>query len=129
MSETHATDAHAHKRILVADDNIDAAESLQMLLQFSGHDVHIATDGPRALTAAESLRPDVILLDLGMPGLTGYEVARRIRAEEWGRGMVIVALTGWGQDEDRQRTAEAGFDHHLTKPVPPETIEDLIRFL
>ena len=129
MSETHAIDAHARKRILVADDNIDAAESLQMLLQFSGHDVHIATDGPRALTAAESLRPDVILLDLGMPGLTGYEVARRIRAQDWGRGMVIVALTGWGQDEDRQRTAEAGFDHHLTKPVPPETIEDLIRSL
>jgi CheY-like chemotaxis protein len=115
------------KRVLVADDNIDAAESLQMLLQFAGHEVHVASDGLLALAAAESLRPHVVLLDLGMPGLTGVEVARRIRATAWGRAMVLVALTGWGQEEDRRLTREAGFDHHLTKPVHPDEIEELIQ--
>jgi CheY-like chemotaxis protein len=115
------------RRVLVADDNRDAAESLQMWLQMSGHVVEIAQDGPAALAAAESFRPEVVLLDLGMPGMTGLEVARRIRAAEWGRGMILMALTGWGQEEDRQRTAEAGFDHHLTKPIDPERIDALIR--
>ena len=115
------------RRVLVADDNLDAAESLQMWLQMSGHDVEIAQDGPAALAVAESFRPEVVLLDLGMPGMTGLEVARRIRAAEWGRGMILMALTGWGQEEDRQRTAEAGFDHHLTKPIDPERIDALIR--
>ena len=117
------------KLVLIADDNVDAAESLQMWLQMSGHEVHIALDGVRALAAAESLRPQVVLLDLGMPGLSGYDVARRIRAEPWGQQMVLVALTGWGQEEDRRRTAEAGFNHHLTKPVLPDAIDELIRTL
>ena len=117
------------KLILIADDNVDAAESLQMWLQMSGHEVHIALDGVRALAAAESLRPQVVLLDLGMPGLSGYDVARRIREQPWGQEIVLVALTGWGQEEDRRRTTEAGFNHHLTKPVPPDTIEELIRTL
>jgi len=115
------------KRVLLADDNVDAAESLQLLLQIAGHEVHVASDGLLALAAAESLRPQVVLLDLGMPGMTGVEVARRIRATTWGRAMVLVALTGWGQEEDRRLTREAGFDHHLTKPVHPDEIEDLIR--
>jgi PAS domain S-box-containing protein len=113
--------------VLIADDNIDAAESLQLWLQMAGHDVHTATDGARALALAESLRPEIVLLDLGMPGLSGYDVARRIRDAPWGRGMVLIALTGWGQEEDRRQTALAGFDHHLTKPVPPDEIEELIQ--
>jgi CheY-like chemotaxis protein len=117
------------RRVLVADDNVDAAESLQLWLQMAGHEVHAAHDGLEALRAAESLRPEVVLLDLGMPGLNGYDVARRIRQAPWGRGMVLIALTGWGQEEDRQQTSAAGFDHHLTKPVPPDDIEALIREL
>ena len=93
----------------------------------AGHDVQIASNGIRALAAAESHRPEVVLLDLGMPGMNGFEVARRIRAAPWGRAMVLVALTGWGQEEDRRQTREAGFDHHLTKPVPPDEIEELIQ--
>jgi CheY-like chemotaxis protein len=122
-------EAVVQKLVLIADDNVDAAESLQMWLQMSGHEVHIALDGVRALAAAESLRPHVVLLDLGMPGLSGFEVARRIREQPWGKDIVLVALTGWGQEEDRRKTAEAGFNHHLTKPVPPDAIEELIRTL
>jgi CheY-like chemotaxis protein len=115
------------KRILVADDNADAAESLQLWLQMAGFEVHVAFNGVDALAAAEALLPDVVLLDLGMPGMSGLEVARRIRASAWGGSLVLVALTGWGQDQDRRQTREAGFDHHLTKPVPPDDIEELIR--
>jgi PAS domain S-box-containing protein len=122
-------EAVVRKRVLIVDDNIDAAESLQMWLDMAGHDVQVATDGPRAIAAAESHAPDVMLLDLGMPGMTGFDVARRIRATPWGRKIVLVALTGWGQEEDRRQTREAGFDHHLTKPVPPDEIEELIRKL
>jgi CheY-like chemotaxis protein len=124
---TRAPEGVVRKRVLVVDDNVDAAESLQLWLEMAGHEVQIAADGPRALVAAESLRPEVVLLDLGMPGMNGFEVARRIRAAPWGRKMVLVALTGWGQEEDRRQTREAGFDHHLTKPVPPDEIEELIR--
>jgi CheY-like chemotaxis protein len=122
-------EAGVKKRVLIVDDNIDAAESLQMWLDMAGHDVQVATDGPRAIAAAESHAPDVMLLDLGMPGMTGLEVARRIRATPWGRKIVLVALTGWGQEEHKRQTREAGFDHHLTKPVPPDEIEELIRKL
>ena len=114
------------KRVLIADDNLDAAESLQLWLQLAGHDVQIAGNGVTALKVAEEFKPDVALLDLGMPGLSGFDVARRIRESTWGSGMVLVALTGWGQDEDRRRSADAGFDHHLTKPIAPEAIESLI---
>jgi CheY-like chemotaxis protein len=123
MSNAERTTA---KRVLIADDNADAAESLQMWLQMAGHDVHVALDGVGALAAIESLRPRVVLLDLAMPGLNGFDVARRVRELPWGREVVLVALTGWGQEEDRRRTADAGFDHHLTKPLAPDDVEALI---
>lgn len=104
-------------RILVVDDNRDSAEMLAMLLQFAGHDTHIAHDGPGAIEAAARLLPDAILLDIGLPGLNGYAVARAIRERQGGSPPLIVALTGWGQDEDRRRSAEAGFDAHVVKPV------------
>ena len=115
------------KRVLIADDNLDAAESLQLWLEMAGHQVQIATNGVVALSVAESFKPDVALLDIGMPGMTGFDVAKKIREAPWGENIVLVALTGWGQEEDRRQTADAGFDHHLTKPVPPDAIEALIR--
>ena len=104
-------------RVLVVDDNRDAAHSLAVMLRLGGHQVEVAHDGPQALGLAERLRPDVVLLDIGMPGMSGFDVARRLRASPWGRDVMLVAQTGWGQDEDRQRSREAGFDVHLTKPV------------
>jgi CheY-like chemotaxis protein len=104
-------------RILVVDDNRDAAESLAMLLRQVGHDTRTAHDGLEAIQAAATFRPDVVLLDIGLPKLDGYEVARRIRQRQWGKKMLLTALTGWGQDEDKRRSQLAGFDHHLTKPV------------
>ena len=115
------------RRVLIADDNLDAAESLQLWLEMAGHDVHVAHDGHAAVAAAESLQPEVVLLDLGMPGLSGLEAARSIRQTPWGQTMVLIALTGWGQEEDRRQTREAGFDHHLIKPVSPDEIEALVR--
>ncbi|HWB09821.1 MAG TPA: PAS domain S-box protein [Pirellulales bacterium] len=110
-------EAGPHRRILVVDDNRDSASSLGMMLKLMGNEVRTAHDGLAALEAAEHFRPDFILLDIGLPKLNGYETCRRIRAEGWSRNMVIVALTGWGQEEDRRRSQEAGFDHHLVKPV------------
>jgi CheY-like chemotaxis protein len=108
--------------VLIVDDNDDGAESLSMLLQFAGHETRKAHDGPGALEAASRFRPDVMLLDIGLPGMSGYEVCRRIRQEPWGQTMRIVALTGWGQEEDRQRSREAGFDTHIVKPVDHEVL-------
>ena len=107
----------AQARILVADDNRDAASSLATLLSLEGHDVRVANDGEQAVAEAERFRPDVALLDIGMPRKNGYEVAREIRVREWGREMLLVAVTGWGQSEDKRRAKEAGFDHHFTKPL------------
>ncbi|HXC51463.1 MAG TPA: ATP-binding protein [Candidatus Limnocylindrales bacterium] len=104
-------------RILVVDDNEDSAESLSMLLRLQGHDSSTAHDGPRAIELAEQIRPELVLLDIGLPRMNGLEVCRRIREQAWGRTMIVVALTGWGQEEDRLRSKEAGFDHHLVKPV------------
>jgi len=117
------------RRVLIADDNQDAAESLAMLLQFEGHDVHTAFDGEAALRSAERLLPDVALIDIGMPKANGYEVAQRIREESWGSRIYLVALTGWGQEADRQRAKDAGFDLHMLKPVSPEAIEELLTTL
>ena len=113
-------------RILVVDDNADSADSLVMLLALEGHDAHVARDGPQALERAEALQPEAVLLDIGLPGLNGYEVCKRLRAQAWGEQMAIIALTGWGQDEDRRRSAGAGFDGHLVKPA---TLDDVSRAL
>jgi CheY-like chemotaxis protein len=114
------------RRILVADDNADARESLATLLELNGHEVYQAEDGTDALERAERYRPDVALLDIGMPRANGYEVARHIRSQPWGRGMVLIALTGWGQESDRRLSQEAGFDNHLTKPVEPLVLDELL---
>jgi signal transduction histidine kinase len=108
---------HSPKRILVADDNLDALESLAIVLRCDGHEVYTAADGQEALEQAEQCRPDIALLDIGMPKLDGVQVGRRIRAEPWGRAITLIALTGWGQDSDRKRTQAAGFDAHLVKPL------------
>jgi CheY-like chemotaxis protein len=118
--------AGAARRILIADDNADAAELLETWLKMSGHEVRSAQDGEAALVLAETMQPDVLLLDIGMPKMNGYDVARRIRQRPWGMRAVLIALTGWGQEEDLRRSREAGFDHHLTKPVEPATIDALI---
>jgi signal transduction histidine kinase len=104
-------------RMLVVDDNGDSADSLALLLSLAGHETHVAYSGPEALVRADALRPDAVLLDLGLPGLSGYEVCRRLRAAAWAREIPIVAITGWGQSDDRQRSKDAGFDGHLVKPV------------
>lgn len=105
------------RRILVVDDNHDSAESLARLLQLMGHEIAIAYDGLSAMDSAQAFLPEVVLLDVGLPGLDGYEVARRIRAEPWGKTMTLIAATGWGQAEDRRRSRAAGFDYHMVKPV------------
>jgi signal transduction histidine kinase len=114
------------RRILVADDNRDALESLTELLKLQGHEVFSAADGRMALECAERHLPEIALLDIGMPLLDGYEVARRIRAQSWGQHVTLLALTGWGQQADRQRSQEAGFDLHLVKPVDPEKLAQLL---
>jgi PAS domain S-box-containing protein len=120
------TPAAAARRILVVDDNEDAATSLAMLLGIMGHDARTTFDGESALEEAARFRPHVVLLDLGMPALDGYDVARRLRAEPWGRGVMLVALTGWGQEEHKRRSEQAGFDRHLVKPVDRGALESLL---
>lgn len=116
----------AGRRLLVVDDNRDAATSLAMLLRLQGCEVQIANDGPTAIEAAMKHRPELIFLDIGMPGMDGYEVARRIRHLPGLGDITLAALTGWGQQEDRRRSAEAGFDHHLVKPVQPSMLETVL---
>ena len=116
----------AARRILVVDDNRDAAESLAMLLKLSGNETHTAHDGLEAVETAAQVRPDLILLDIGLPKMNGYEAARRIREQPWGKSMALVALTGWGQDEDRQKSRDSGFDGHLVKPVNPVALTELL---
>jgi CheY-like chemotaxis protein len=108
------------------DDNRDGADTLAMMLKIMGHETRTAHDGVEALAAAEAFRPDVVLCDIGLPKLNGYEVARRIREQGWGEGMVLIAQTGWGQEEDRCRSKEAGFNFHLVKPVDPDALEKLL---
>ncbi|MCA9114605.1 MAG: response regulator [Planctomycetaceae bacterium] len=114
------------RRVLVVDDNRAAASMLSMVVKLLGHEVQTAHDGLEATELAADFLPDVILMDVGMPRMDGNEAARHIRAQPWGEPMMLVALTGWGQDEDRQRTREAGFDHHLVKPAEPSAIEELL---
>ncbi len=114
------------RRILVVDDNHDAALSLSKLLRISGHETTTAHDAPSAMEAAEKIRPEVILLDLGLPGVNGYEVCRQMRQQPWGRDARIIAVTGWGQGEDRRKSREAGFDGHFVKPVDYEALTRLL---
>jgi CheY-like chemotaxis protein len=116
--------AHTAKRkVLVIDDNADAAESLAVLLGLQGHEAHTALNGEAGLALAAKMRPDMILLDLRMPRMSGYQVARAIRATDWGRQLVLVALSGYGQEDDFQATQAAGFDYHLVKPVDPKLLQ------
>jgi CheY-like chemotaxis protein len=114
------------RRIVVADDNEDSAQSFAMLLSFSGHEVRIAHDGEQALVAVRDFRPDVAFLDIGMPRLSGYEVAEAVRAEPWGRDVKLIAVTGWGQADDKVRARSAGFDQHLVKPIDPSDVDRLL---
>jgi CheY-like chemotaxis protein len=110
-------DDGSKRKVLVADDNRDSADSLGMLLRLAGHDVEVAYDGSAAIAIANTLEPDVILLDIGMPKMNGYDAARNIRREAWSANTVLIALTGWGQTEDKLRAQQAGFDRHLVRPV------------
>jgi PAS domain S-box-containing protein len=132
-SESKAPERGAHEvsgargKILVADDNRDAADTLAMLLELSGFEVLVAHTGAQALEKAGETHPDAVILDIGMPDMTGYQVARRIRAEPWGKGVFLLAITGWGQEEDKERAMAAGFDQHMTKPVDPDGVEQQLR--
>jgi CheY-like chemotaxis protein len=114
------------KRVLIVDDNVDGANSLGSLLAFLGHDTAMEYDGQAAIDRAESFDADVVLLDLGMPGLDGFEICRRLRASDLPHRPRIVAMTGWGREEDRARTTAAGFDAHLVKPVDVATLARLL---
>jgi len=113
-------------RILVVDDNPDSALSMAMMLSMMGHDTRTAHDGEEALTTAEAFRPRVVLLDIGLPKLNGYEVAQRIREQDWGTSMFLVAITGWGQDEDRRRSEDVGMNRHMVKPVEPGALDRML---
>ena len=114
-------------RIMVVDDNRDAADSMAMLLRAAGHWVEVAYDGDEALAAGARTRPEVMLIDIGMPGMNGYELARAVRAQSWSERTLIIALTGWGQENDKRRSREAGIDHHLVKPVELAALDELLR--
>jgi CheY-like chemotaxis protein len=116
----------ANRRILVVDDSRDSATSLAMMLQLLGNEVRTAQDGVEAVELAELFHPQVILMDIGMPKLNGYEATRRIREQPWGREMTVIALTGWGQDIDRVKSKQAGCDGHLVKPVEWHDLEKLL---
>jgi CheY-like chemotaxis protein len=111
------------RRILLVDDSVDAALALSMLLEALGHEVRTEHDGPRALASIEDFKPEVVVLDIGLPGMNGFDVAREMRKREATRDALLLALTGWGSDADRQEALDAGFDHHLTKPVTIEALE------
>jgi CheY-like chemotaxis protein len=113
-------------RILLADDNHDAVDSLALVLKMAGYEVYPTHSGLEALDVGARMRPDVFILDIGMPEISGYELASRIRQKPWGGNALLIALTGWGQLQDQERSREAGFDHHLTKPVDPDQLERLL---
>jgi two-component system, chemotaxis family, CheB/CheR fusion protein len=129
VDETEPLSGDAGLKILVVDDNRDAADTCAMLLEASGHHVQTAYTGRQALELARAFRPHAMLLDIGLPDLDGYRLAQQIRATPWGRSAVLVAVTGWGQEEDRQRAVAAGFDHHLVKPISADTVETLLQSL
>ena len=129
MEAWHRAQAPAeasHARIVVIEDNADAREMLRALLVLGGHEVHEAEDGLRGVEVVEASDPDVVFVDVGLPGVDGYEVARRLRARRLGKGVFLVALTGYGQPEDRRRALEAGFDAHIVKPIEPDRLTAVI---
>jgi two-component system, sensor histidine kinase len=126
-AHTVVNGAAVKRRVLIVDDNVDAAETMRMLMTtLGGGDVQTASSGAEALQLAERLHPDLVLLDLSMPGMDGYEVARRMRGETWGKRAMLVALTGWGQDQHRRRSQEAGFDRHMTKPASADALRAVL---
>ncbi len=129
-STTKSVEARIPKRrLMVVDDNRDAAESMSMLLEMWGHAVAYAYDGPTALETAQQWQPEAVFLDIGLPGMDGYEVAERLRALPQAKGAVLIAITGYGQEDDRRRSQQAGIDHHLVKPVAPDALRTLIESL
>jgi CheY-like chemotaxis protein len=126
-SETECAAAGVGLKILVVDDNRDAADTCAMLLEASGHHVQTAYTGRQALELARTYRPHALLLDIGLPDINGYKLAQQVRATPWGRSAVLVAVTGWGQEEDRLRAVEAGFDQHLVKPISAEMVESILQ--
>ena len=125
-SDGAKTQALSKCRILVVDDNKDSADTLAMLLRLKGNDIRTAYDGLEAVEVAEMFQPKFVLLDIGLPKLNGYDVARRIRQQPWGRDVILIALTGWGKDEDRRLSQEAGFNFHIVKPVDLAALEELL---
>lgn len=113
-------------KILVVDDNPDSALSMAMMLSMMGHETRTAHDGEAAVVTAEAFRPQVVLLDIGLPKLNGYEVAQRIRQQDWGASMFLVAITGWGQEEDRRRSEDVGMNLHMVKPVEPGALDRVL---
>ena len=115
------------QRVLLVDDNPDSSEPLSLLLQSKGHETRVATDGAQAISVADEFKPNCVLLDLGLPRMDGYEVARRLRDRPYGSDVVLVALTGWAGRDIRTKAAEAGFDYHLVKPVNWDEVENIVR--
>ena len=132
LPQPHSSDGaetsrqNAGRRILVVDDNTDAAESLAILLRLKGHEVRVAFEGASAIVTAREFHPQVVFLDIGMPAMDGYEVARRLRRENNVSAAMLIALTGYGQESDRQRSQEAGFDLHLVKPIDPMDLKQIL---
>jgi two-component system CheB/CheR fusion protein len=122
----HPSDRPPPRRVLIIEDNEDAADSLRDVLEFAEHQVEVAYNGPDGILRARELKPDVVLCDIGLPGMSGYEVAKALRSEDALGSMHLVALTGYAQPEDQQRALEAGFDQHLSKPPSPEKLEELL---
>jgi CheY-like chemotaxis protein len=121
-----ASQSSIPRRVLIVDDNRDSADSLAMLFEITGNKAFLAYDGVEALEAIEKHRPEVVLLDIGLPKLDGHEVCRRIREKAWGKDIVIIALTGWGQEDDRRKSEQAGFNGHLVKPVDYDRLLSLL---
>jgi CheY-like chemotaxis protein len=127
--EPAAAEPSPERRILIVDDNVDAADSLAMLLEITGNKTYMAHDGVEAVEAIAEHRPEVVLLDIGLPRLTGHEVCRQVRQQPWGKEIVMIALTGWGQEDDRRKSEEAGFNGHLVKPVDYDKLLELLSSL
>ena len=125
-SSPAGTETTTQRRILIVDDNRDSAESLALLLKMTGNKTYTAHDGIEAVKAIDQHRPEVVLLDIGLPHLNGHEVCRRVREQPWGKDIVIIALTGWGQEDDRRKSTEAGFNGHLVKPVDYDKLLKLL---